>query len=164
MYGGSQDELLFYRITYLGSYNVSVDCRTCNWRKGELLNHLEIKNIYEKSSLNQLLLGGFIFLIIWLNIDEGLALLPEKFQGGKYVVLYIGLSKLFSVATGVNGQIIVNSKYYRFDLYSNFILLIITIFTNYIFIPESSPLSEYSIVGINGAAFATALSVRRSLE
>jgi len=122
-------------------------------------NISEIKEIYEKSSLNQLLLGGFIFLIIWLNIDEGLALLPEKFQGGKYVVLYIALSKLFSVATGVNGQIIINSKYYRFDLYSNFILLIITIFTNYIFIPESSPLSEYNIVGINGAAFATALSV-----
>jgi len=33
------------------------------------------------------------------------------------------------------------------------------LYTNWIFIRESSPLSEYYIVGINGAAFATALSV-----
>jgi O-antigen/teichoic acid export membrane protein len=119
----------------------------------------KIDNIYKKSSLNQLLFGGFIFLAVWLNIDEGLSLLPDKFRGGKYVVLYISLSKLYSISTGVTSQIIINSRFYRFDLYSNIILLGITILSNYIFIPESSPLFEYDIVGINGAAFATALSV-----
>ena len=69
-----------------------------------------------KSALNQFLFGGIIFLIIWLNIDHGLSILPEKFngEGVKLVILFIGLSKLFNVATGVNGQIIINSKYYRF--------------------------------------------------
>lgn len=119
----------------------------------------EIKDIYVKSSINQLLFGGLIFLGVWLNIDDGLSLLPEKFQGGSLVVLFIALSQLFNAATGVNGKIIVNSKYYKFDLYSNFTLLCITLYTNWIFIPESSFLSEYHIVGINGAAFATALSV-----
>ena len=38
-------------------------------------------------------------------------------------------------------------------------LLCITLFTNFIFIPSTSPLATYDIVGINGAAFATALSV-----
>ena len=38
-------------------------------------------------------------------------------------------------------------------------LLCITLYTNFIFIPENSPLVAYDIVGINGAAFATALSV-----
>ena len=38
-------------------------------------------------------------------------------------------------------------------------LLCIALYTNWIFIPENSPLSEFHIVGINGAAFATALSV-----
>ena len=122
-------------------------------------NITEIKNIYIKSSINQMLFGGLIFLGIWLNIEEGLSLLPQKFQGGKYVVLFIGLSQLFNMATGINGPIIINSKYYKFDLYANIILLCITLYTNWIFIPESSPLSSYGIVGINGAAFATALSV-----
>ena len=119
----------------------------------------KIDHIYKKSSLNQLLFGGLLFLAVWLNIDEGLSLLPDKFQGGKYVVLFISLSKLFSISTGVTSQIIINSRFFRFDLYSNIILLGITILFNYIFIPESSPLFEYDIVGINGAAFATALSV-----
>ena len=126
------------------------------WENNEIK---KIDDIYKKSSINQLLFGGLLFLVVWLNIDEGLSLLPDKFQGGKYVVLYISLSKLYSIATGVNSQIIINSRFYRFDLYSNIILLGITIVSNYIFIPESSPLSEYDIVGINGAAFATALSI-----
>jgi len=40
--------------------------------------------------------------------------------------------------------------YYRYDLYTNVLLVFITLLTNYIFIP---------IYGINGAAMATALSV-----
>ena len=103
--------------------------------------------------------GGFIFLAVWLNIDDGFTLLPEKYRNGELVVLFIALSQLFNVATGVNGKIIINSKYYRFDLYSNFILLFLALYTNWIFIQESSPLAMYNIVGINGAAFATALSV-----
>ena len=126
------------------------------WEKN---NISEIMAIYTKSSINQLLFGGLIFLGIWLNIEDGLSLLPEKFRGGEYVVLFIGLAQLFNMATGVNGPIIVNSKYFKFDLYANIILLCITLYTNWIFIPESSPLSVYGIAGINGAAFATALSV-----
>ena len=128
-------------------------------REWEKNNISGIKDIYMKSSINQLLFGGLIFLGIWLNIEDGLSLLPKKFQGGEYVVLFIGLSQLFNMATGVNGPIIINSKYYKFDLYANIILLFITLYTNWIFIPESSPLSAFGIVGINGAAFATALSV-----
>ena len=38
-------------------------------------------------------------------------------------------------------------------------MVFVTILTNYLLIPETSPLSSYGIVGINGAAFATAISV-----
>jgi len=126
------------------------------WDKNKIS---EINEIYIKSSINQLLFGGLIFLGIWLNIEDGLSLLPEKFQGGQYVILFIGLAQLFNMATGVNGLIIINSKYYKFDLYANIILLCITLYTNWIFIPESSPFARFGILGINGAAFATALSV-----
>jgi len=110
----------------------------------------KIKTLYYKSSINQLLIGSFVFLGIWLNIDDIFYFLPDKFAIGKYVVLFIGLANLFQLVAGVNANIIVNSKYYKFDLYSNFILLGITIITNMIFIPK---------YGINGAAFATALSI-----
>ena len=159
-------EVAFYTIAFFIGNVIKVPARAIGsistpllakaWERNDIN---EIKEIYIKSSINQLIFGGLIFLGLWLNIDDGLSLLPLKFQGGKIVVLCIALSQLFNVSTGVNGIIIVNSKYYKFDLYANFILLCITLYTNYIFIPESSPLADYNIVGINGAAFATALSV-----
>ena len=118
-----------------------------------------IKDIYYKSSINQLITGGIFFVCVWLSVDDIFSLLPEKFSGGRLVVFFIGLSQLFNVAMGVNGAIILNSKYYRFDLYANLFLLAVTFLSNYLFIPESSPLKELGIVGINGAAFATALSI-----
>ena len=118
-----------------------------------------IKDIYYKSSINQLITGGIFFVCVWLSVDDIFSLLPEKFSGGRLVVFFIGLSQLFNVAMGVNGAIILNSKYYRFDLYANLFLLAVTFLSNYLFIPDSSPLKELGIVGINGAAFATALSI-----
>ena len=118
-----------------------------------------IQDIYYKSSINQLIIGGIFFVCVWLSVDDIFSLLPEKFSGGRLVVFFIGLSQLFNVAMGVNGAIILNSKYYRFDLYANLFLLAVTFLSNYLFIPDSSPLKELGIVGINGAAFATALSI-----
>ena len=117
------------------------------WKNNEIE---KIKTLYYKSSINQLIIGGFVFLGIWLNIDDIFYFLPDKFAVGKYVVLFIGFANLVQLLAGVNANIIVNSKYYKFDLYSNFILLGLTIITNMVFIPK---------FGINGAAFATALSI-----
>ena len=113
-------------------------------------NMKEIQILYAKSSINQLIIGGVFFLCVWINIDEIFSLLPLKFQGGKWVVFYIGLSQLFNIASGVNGAIIINSKYYKYDLYTNILLIVITIASNLILIPKH---------GIDGAAMATALSV-----
>ena len=113
-------------------------------------NMKEIQILYAKSSINQLIIGGVFFLCVWINIDDIFSLLPLKFQGGKWVVFYIGLSQLFNIASGVNGAIIVNSKYYKYDLYTNILLVGITIALNLILIPK---------YGIDGAAMATAISV-----
>ena len=159
-------EVAFYTVAFFIGNVIRVPARAIGsiatpllakaWERNDIN---EISRIYSKSSINQLIIGGLIFLGLWLNIDDGLSLLPEKFQGGRIVVLFIAFSQLFNITTGANGIIIVNSRYYKFDLYANFILLCITLYTNYLFIPDSSPLSKYDIVGINGAAFATALSV-----
>jgi len=113
-------------------------------------NMKEIQILYTKSSINQLIIGGVFFLCVWINIDEIFSLLPLKFQCGKWVVFYIGLSQLFNISSGVNGAIIINSKYYKYDLYTNILLVGITIALNLILIPK---------YGIDGAAMATAISV-----
>ncbi len=116
----------------------------------EQKDYIEIMILYTKSSINQLIIGGCLFLCIWLNIDEIFSLLPSKFQGGKWVVFYIAIAQLFNMVTGINGTIIVNSRYYKYDLYTNLILVFTTIITNYFLILQ---------YGINGAAMATAFSI-----
>jgi len=116
----------------------------------------EVKNLYKKTAINQLVIGGLIFIVIWINIDQIIAILIEISQESfdyssiKYVVFFLGLAKLFHIASGINGGIIMTSKYYLFGTYITISLIFITLFTNWIFIP---------IYGIVGAALATAISL-----
>lgn len=111
-----------------------------------------IAKLYRKSSINQLIVGLLIFLGIWLNIDQLFLIIPKSdvFSQGKMVIFYIAMGRLFDLATGLNVQIISNSKHYRFFLYAIVFMAIITIGSNYIFIP---------IWGIVGAAFATMITL-----
>ncbi|MDA8895569.1 polysaccharide biosynthesis C-terminal domain-containing protein [Flavobacteriales bacterium] len=113
-------------------------------------NRQEIVNLYRKTALNQLIIGALLFIGIWMNINDLLLFVPEKYQGIQMVFFYIGLSKLIDVSVGVNGTIISTSNYYKFDLYINVFLILIIIITNSIFIP---------LYGIVGAAMATALAI-----
>ena len=110
----------------------------------------EIRQLYHKTALNQMIVGSLVFIGIWLNIDDVLLLVPEKYQGVQYVYFFIGLAKLFDVSCGINGGILVTSEKYRYDLLINLLLIGLTLLTNMIFIP---------IYGIEGAALATAISV-----
>jgi len=151
------EQVAFYTVAFFIGNVIKVPARSIGAiatplvaKAWENQDYKEIQTIYSKSSINQLIIGGIFFVCIWLNIDEIFSLLPLKFQGGKWVVFYIGLSQLFNISSGVNGVIIMNSKYYKYDLYTNILLVGITIATNYILIPK---------YGINGAAMATAISV-----
>jgi len=135
------------RVPAQSIISISIPLISKAWENNDMET---IQSLYSKSSINQLIIGGAFFVCIWLNIDDIFSLLPEKFQGGKWVVFYIGMSQLFNITTGVNGAIIVNSSHYRYDLYTNIFLVFITICTNYLLIP---------LYGINGAAIATAISV-----
>jgi len=111
-----------------------------------------LDNLYKKSSINQLIIGALIFIGIWTNVTNIFHLMPhtEIYIQGKWVVFFIGLGKLFDLATGINGEILGTSKYYKYDLVFLVALGVVAIFTNMIFIP---------IYGITGAALASALSV-----
>jgi O-antigen/teichoic acid export membrane protein len=74
----------------------------------------------------------------------------DAFRAGKYVILFIGLSKVFDLLTGINALILGNSKYYYFGLYFMFFLAAVAILLNYLLIP---------ILNITGVAIATATSI-----
>lgn len=112
----------------------------------------KILEIYRKSSINQFIIGSFIFVMIWLNVDILFDMMPnsEAFRAGKYVILFVGLSKVFDLLTGINALILGNSKFYYFGLYFMFILAAVAISLNYLLIPHWN---------ITGVAIATATSI-----
>ena len=115
-------------------------------------NQQEIKEIYAKSSLNNLIIGALIFIGLWINLDNIFTLIPktEVYSLGKMVVLIVGAGKLIDIAAGLNGEIIVMSKYYRVNVYFVVALAIFTVGANYILIP---------VYGLSGAAIGSAFAL-----
>jgi O-antigen/teichoic acid export membrane protein len=107
--------------------------------------------LYKKVSLHQLMVGGLIFILVWANIDNIFAVIPNGavYAEGKWVVFFIGLAKLIEVALNFGGMLITFSRYYYWSLYFVFFIILIGIGTNYLLIPA---------LGISGAALATAIS------
>jgi O-antigen/teichoic acid export membrane protein len=114
-------------------------------KKGDLKTANEL---YQSVSLHQLLVGGFIFLLIWINIDNIFEIIPEgnTYAAGKWVVFFLGISKLVTMTLGFGGILISYSKYYYWSLYFAFFLTAFGILTNIWLIP---------LFGITGAAIAT---------
>jgi O-antigen/teichoic acid export membrane protein len=112
--------------------------------------HDELNQLYKKTSINLQIVGGFVMLCIFVNIDQLYELVPKEYSGGIPVVFMIGLSKYFDLILGNNNAIIFNTKYYRMVLYLGLMLVVLTVVLNMIFIP---------IFGIFGSAFATLLSI-----
>lgn len=109
-----------------------------------------IEKVYHQSSLNLIIAGGLVFCGVVVNIDNLINLLPSEYTGGAMVIVIIASANIFDMATGVNGAIILNSKYYRFDFYSTLFLIFVTILLNYLLIPA---------YGILGAAIGTGSTV-----
>ncbi len=150
-------QVAFYSIPFFIGNVIQVPARSIaaisipivadKWKENAIQ---EITSIYQKTSLNQLIMGGFIFGMIWINVDDIMLILGEKFGNGKLVLLFIGLSRVIDMTAGVNGGIILTSKYYRFDIVFKLILVALTMVSNIILIPR---------MGIEGAALATGLSI-----
>lgn len=112
--------------------------------------HDEMNVLYKKTSINLQIVGGFVMLGIFVNINQLYELVPDEYKGGIPVVFMIGLSKYFDLILGNNNAIIFNTKYYRAVLFLGVLLVVLTVALNMIFIP---------VYGIIGSAFATLLSI-----
>lgn len=112
---------------------------------------LEVHRIYKESSINLLLVGGLLFLLINLNITDLYQLINKpQFLQGIGVVLIISLAKMIQLSLGTVNAILLNSKYYKIFFYLSFLMALLAFLCNLWLIP---------ILGIKGAAVATFLVV-----
>ncbi len=112
----------------------------------------EILEIYQKSALNQLIVGLGLLLAIWVGIDELFSIMPNGhlYESGKVVILVLGLARVVDMATGVNSEIISFSRYYRWNFFLILFMAVVHVSANVLLIPR------YEILG---AALALLLSM-----
>lgn len=112
-------------------------------------NYSEVKSIYFQSSKYLTLIGGWLMLMIIVNVKDLLLLLPNDYSDGIMVSMIMSIGAFINMCTGVNYPILFNSeKYYLGSLFIA-IMLIVTIVMNMILIP---------VYGITGAAISAAVA------
>lgn len=111
-----------------------------------------VEKLYKQTSINQMIIGSLLLIGIWANLENLYSFIPngEIYIQGINVVLFIGLGKLSDMIFGTNGEIIVMSKHYKFNVVAVGILAMLTIVLNLLLIPK---------YGIEGAAIASFLAM-----
>lgn len=111
-----------------------------------------VSKLYKQTAINQLIIGSLLLIGIWANLTNLYSFIPnsEDYISGFNVVLFIGLGKLSDMAFGTNGEIIVMSKYFKFNVITVAILATLAIALNTYLIP---------IYGIEGAAMASLIAM-----
>ena len=118
-----------------------------SWKSNDIEN---IRTIYYKTTITQLIIGFYIFLGLWINIDNIIAIIGPDFESGRYVIFFIGLANIVTMLSGVSSAIIATSKKYIYSSVFMLVMLVLIVITNLIFIP---------LYGIVGAALASFISM-----
>ena len=113
-------------------------------------NYIDLGVLYQKSSLNLLIVSGLVFLLIAFSLSDFYSFIPVSYREGYYVVLIISFTKLYNSFLGNIDGIIFNSKYYNVIVFTGVLLIFVTIYLNYKLIP---------LYGIEGAATSSLIAV-----
>ena len=127
---------------------ITIPILSRSWKEKNLV---EIDRIYKRTSINLLCFSLFAFFCIWLNFSYAVnyfGINPDYLEG-KSVFFLLGIVTIIEMGTGVNGQIIGTSTFWRFELWTSLLLTALII-----------PLSYTLTVkfGIMGPAIANLIS------
>ncbi|MDZ4795234.1 MAG: lipopolysaccharide biosynthesis protein [Bacteroidota bacterium] len=111
-----------------------------------------IQRVYQRSSINQLIFACGFFALIILSFTDAVSTFQLKgtYLDAYYVVIFLGLAKIIDMGTGVNAQIIATSTYWRFEMISGVILLLVMMPLSYFMTRE---------LDIVGAGLANLISI-----
>lgn len=114
-------------------------------------NHEECSHLIGQVTRNMLLIGGFILLVIWVNIDLIFHILPNgaTYASAKNVVLILGVSQLVLATFSICFTALNYSRFYAFSLLLSLILTVSALLLNNYLVP---------LYGMDGAAMSNLLS------
>jgi O-antigen/teichoic acid export membrane protein len=114
-------------------------------------NNDECSFLIGQVTRNMLLIGGFILLAIWINIDLIFHILPNgsTFASAKNVVLILGVSQLVLATFSICITALNYSRFYAFSLLISLALTVSALLLNNYLVP---------LYGMEGAALSNLLS------
>lgn len=113
----------------------------------------ELRSLFQRSSVNMQLFGIAAFALVYLNIDsiqEMMSLVQTGYGEIKGLILILMIGQLADMITGFNYELIGITKYFRFNFWLAFFILIFVFLLNYFLIKE---------MNVYGAAWATSLGL-----
>ncbi|MEQ8241246.1 MAG: hypothetical protein RIA69_18675 [Cyclobacteriaceae bacterium] len=114
-------------------------------------NFEEIESLYKRSSLTLGSIALLFFLGICCNLNDLFNIIPkgESFRLGTYVVFSVAVAKVIDMVFSVNSDIIIYSKYYKYNLIFFIPCALLIIWFNDLFLPT---------MGITGAGISFLLA------
>lgn len=113
-------------------------------------NMERLRSIYRKTALNLLIIGMGLIGLIWLNIDALVAVLGPTYAPITSLILILGLAKIIDMGTGMNSQILMLSKHWKIDLFSNMLFVVLSLVLNYRLTRE---------LGVRGPAYGGLIAI-----
>lgn len=109
---------------------------------------------YVETSKLLFLIGAVILGCVLVGAEPFFKILPtsDKLLPILPVIYILGANVLFNMATGFNSEIISYSKYYKFNIVAVFILVVVNVVLNYVFLTQTD-------LGIVGVSIATLVSL-----
>jgi O-antigen/teichoic acid export membrane protein len=116
----------------------------------------------QQSARVQLAASASLLVAIWAGMPYLDLAMGEGYRGLQWVVLAIGLTHVAEASAGTAGPILQFSSRYRHSLPLNLGLVVLTILTNFLFIPDQLQVGSWNVPalgwGVEGAAWATGLT------
>lgn len=110
----------------------------------------KLKSLFHRAGVNIQIAAFAMILLIGLNLDNVVAILPEGYELVKPLVWIMMLGKLVDMCTGLNNELISISKHYKFNYRLALLLLIGVYIFDRMYIP---------VYGSLGAAWVTAIAL-----
>lgn len=118
-----------------------------HWKKEDMV---AMDKLYRQVSINSLIAGSWLFLAIYAGTGAIFELIPPSFAPAIPVFLLLGIARVYDMATGINGTILMTSRYYQYVAIGNVLTGVTAVATNALLIPR---------LGIPGAALATLITI-----
>lgn len=113
----------------------------------------KVRDLFSRAGVNIFIAAIAMFVLIALNLDNAIAILPETYSSVKYLVLILMIGKVLDMATGLNNELISISKYYKFNFRVALLLLIMVFILDRIFIPAYGTIGAAWVATFSLAVF-----------